>query len=133
MKTFLASIVITLVGVFGVDYFSHLLLSSPMETLPYFFTKAALYVIFSFIFLSTANLSQHEFRKVILAGVGVALIWGAYYNVLPEIFHYYPFGIALYGLTFLGMGIIGTGLAFGLVHTVAFVAGYYVSKLSTEK
>ena len=129
MKKILASLVISAVGVFGVDYFSHLVFSSPMETLPYFWAKATLYFVFSLIFLSVTRREKHEFRAVLLGGITVALIWGAYYNILPELFNYYPFGIALYGLTFLGMGLCGTGLAFGIVHTLAFVGGYYVSKI----
>ena len=126
---FLKSICIAAVGVFGVDYFSHLLFSSPMETVPYFLAKASLYLVFSLFFLAYIDVRKHQFGKVVLGGITVALTWGAYYNVLPELFHYYPFGIALYGLTFLGMGLFGTGLAFGIVHTAAFVVGYYASKL----
>jgi hypothetical protein len=55
-------------------------------------------------------------------------LWGIYYNILPPIFDYYPFGIALAGLCFLGMGLFGTGLAFGTIHTVAFIGGYYSAK-----
>lgn len=128
MKKILASAVISDVGVFGVDYVSHLLFSSPMETLPYFWAKAMLYFAFSLIFLSLVKQDRRTFKNAVIAGIVVALIWGAYYNILPEIFHYYPFGLALYGLTFLGMGLLGTGLAFGIVHTLAFVSGYYVAQ-----
>jgi hypothetical protein len=133
MKTVITAFIIAAVGVFGVDYFSHLFLSSPMETLPYFWTKAALYFTFSLIFFSFTHRDNKEFKKVLIGGIAVALIWGAYYNILPTLFHYYPFGIALYGLTFLGMGLLGTGLAFGIVHTLAFIVGYYVAKFLTEK
>lgn len=128
MKTVARSLLIAIVGVFGIDYFSHLLFSNPMETLPYFLAKMALYFVFSLIFLSLFNLAEKEFMKVTFAGVTVALLWGAYYNILPTIFDYYPFGISLRGLTFLGMGLFGTGLAFGIVHTLAFIGGYYASK-----
>jgi len=128
-KILLRSSLITIVGVLVIDYFSHLLFSNPMETGPYFLAKLALYLIFSFLFLSLINLGRHKFIKVALAGMIVALIWGAYYNVLPILFDYYPFGIPLAGLTFLRMGTLGTGLAFGIVHTLAFVGGYYFSGL----
>ena len=41
LKIFVGSIIISAVGVFIVDYFSHLLFSDPMETIPYFFAKVA--------------------------------------------------------------------------------------------
>ena len=129
LRIFIASLLISVIGVFVIDYFSHLLFSSPMETLGYFFGKMALYFIFSIIFLAVFNLRKGEFVKVIIAGIVVSLIWGAYYNVLPLIFDYYPFGISLDGLTFLGMGLFGTGVAFGIVHTLAFIGGYYASKI----
>jgi hypothetical protein len=129
MRTVLRALVIAAVGVCGIDYFSHLLFSSPMETAPYFWSKATLYFAFSLVFLASTRRDTHEFRTVLLAGIAVALMWGTYYNILPEFFHYYPFGIALYGLTFLGLGLFGTGLAFGTVHALAFVGGYYASKL----
>lgn len=119
--------IIAVVGVFGVDYFSHLLFSDPMETVPYFVSKFILYLFFSIVFLSLFKLQKHEFGTVAGAGVVVASLWGMYYNVLPLLFGYYPFGIPLQGLTFLGMGLLGTGIAFGIVHTLAFVAGYYVT------
>ena len=128
IKIAISSLIISIVGVFGVDYFSHLLFSNPMETVPYFFAKAAAYFIFSTIFLSVLNLEKNEFIKVATGGIVVASLWGMYYNVFPLLFDYYPFGISLSGLTFLGMGLFGTGLAFGIVHTLAFVGGYYFSK-----
>ncbi len=75
------------------------------------------------------KLHKSEFPKVLLGGIVVSLLWGTYYNILPALFDFYPFGIPLEGLTFLGMGLLGTGLAFGTVHTVAFIGGYYTSKL----
>ena len=124
---------ISVVGVFVVDYFSHLLFSDPMETLPYFMAKSGLYFAFSVVFLFVFNLEKKEFLKVLIAGISVSLLWGMYYNILPAIFDYYPFGISLRGLTFLGMGLFGTGLAFGTVHTLAFIGGYYSSKFSLKK
>ncbi len=129
MKTALRSLIISVVGVFVIDYFSHLLFSSPMETIAYFLAKLGLYIVFSILFLSLINLEKSEFGKVVAGGVAVSLTWGAYYNILPAIFHYYPFGIALHGLTFLGLGLFGTGLAFGIVHTLAFIGGYYATKV----
>jgi len=128
MRKVIMAVIISAVGVFVIDYFFHLLFSEPMETPAYFLAKMALFLLFSIIFLNVFNLENRELKKVILAGITVSLIWGAYYNILPEIFDYYPFGIPLQGLTFLGMGILGTGIAFGTVHTAAFVGGYYFSK-----
>lgn len=127
-KIILSSLSVSVVGVFVVDYFSHLLFSSPMETIPYFWAKATVYFVFSLIFLSVVQLEKNEFIKVAAGGVIVASLWGMYYNVFPLIFDYYPYGISLSGLTFLGMGILGTGIAFGIVHALAFVGGYYLSK-----
>lgn len=128
-KIVISSLMISIIGVFVVDYFSHLFFSNPMETIGYFIAKMVLYFIFSIAFLLIFNLKKYEFVKVLVAGIIVALIWGAYYNILPIVFNYSPFGIALRGLTFLGMGILGTGLAFGIVHALAFLGGYYITKL----
>ena len=134
IKIVLNSLMISVIGVFGIDYLSHLLFSNPMETLPYFLAKTTLYFVFSIIFLSFIDSDAKGFLRVLLAGISVSLLWGFYYNILPvimdKIFNidFYPFGIALFGLSFLGMGILGTGLAFGIVHTLAFVGGYYISK-----
>ncbi len=129
MKRLVRSLLIAAIGVFVIDYFSHLLFSSPMETLPYFLGKMTLYFIFSIIFLSVIDLSVKETTKVIIGGVTVALLWGTYYNILPALIPgFYPFGIPLRYLSFLGMGLFGTGLAFGIVHTLAFVGGYYATR-----
>lgn len=133
IKIAISSVLISVVGVFVIDYFSHLLFSNPMETVPYFMAKSAVYFLFSIIFLSIFNLEKREFVKVLIAGIAVSLLWGAYYNILPAIFDYYPFGISLRGLTFLGMGLFGTGLAFGTVHTLAFMGGYYSAKVALKK
>ncbi len=127
-RILVSSLIITIIGVFVVDYFSHLFFSNPMETVPYFFAKAALFLIYSFLFLSIIDVKKKEFVKVLIGGVVVAAIWGAYYNVFPAVFGYYPFGMSLAGLSFLGMGILGTGIAFGIVHALAFVVGYYASR-----
>ena len=129
IKIAINSLLISIIGVFVIDYFSHLLFSNPMETVPYFIAKATVYFIFSIIFLSVINLEKNEFIKVAIGGIVVASLWGMYYNVFPSLLNYYPFGIALRGLTFLGMGLFGTGLAFGTIHTFAFVGGYDCSKL----
>ena len=133
LKITLNSLLIAGIGVFVIDYFSHLFFSDPMETLPYFLAKMALYVIFSFLFLLIFRLTKKELLKVIVSGIVVSLIWGTYYNILPTLFDFYPFGIPLRGLTFLGMGLLGTGLAFGTVHTLAFIGGYYASKFILKK
>lgn len=69
IKIAFGSILISIIGVFIIDYFSHLLLSSPMETLSYFMAKSTLYFIFSIIFLSIFNLKEKEFIKVSAVGV----------------------------------------------------------------
>ncbi len=79
--------------------------------------------------MDVLNLEKNEFIKVAIGGIVVASLWGMYYNVFPLLFDYNPFGISLRGLTFLGMGLFGTGLAFGTIHTLAFIGGYYFSKL----
>ncbi len=132
IKIVISSLLISIIGVFVIDYFFHLLFSSPMETLPYFMAKTTVYFLFSIMFLSIFNLEKNEFIKVIIAGVIVSSLWGMYYNILPSIFDYYPFGISLAGLTFLGMGLLGTGLAFGSIHALAFIGGYYSSKFMLE-
>ncbi len=132
-KILISSLFISIIGVFIVDYFSHLLFSDPMETTGYFIGKMIFYFIFSMIFLSVFNLQKKEFIKILFGGIVVASLWGMYYNVFPLIFDYYPAGISLNGLTFLGMGTFGTGLAFGIIHTLAFVIGFYLTKLLFKK
>jgi len=132
-KIVLGAVIISLVAVYGVDYFSHLLFSSPMETIPYFIAKFVLYLVFSMLFLYFIDVSKKEFGKVIIGGIIVASIFGIYYNIFPLIFDFYPAGIALSGLTFLGMGLLGTGLAFGIVHTLSFMGGYYLNKVILKK
>jgi hypothetical protein len=129
LKIIVNAILLAIIGVWGVDYIFHLFFSSPMETPAYFMAKMTLYLVGAVIFLSFFNLSKHQFFKVLTAGFIIASLWGTYYNVLPVLFDFYPFGIPLNGLSFLGMGILGTGLAFGLVHIAAFVVGYYLSQL----
>ena len=128
-KIIINSLIISFVGVFIVDYFSHLLFSNPMETTGYFLGKMTLYFVLSVIFFLFSKLDKIRFIKVVIAGIIVALIWGTYYNILPSLFDFYPIGIALNGISFLDMGLWGTGLAFGIVHTFAFVVGYYVNIL----
>lgn len=128
LRIFLSSLIISFVGVFVIDYFAHLLFSNPMETAGYFWAKATTFFVFSLIFLKYVDLSRHELRKVVIGGIVVASLWGMYYNILPALFDYYPYGIALNGLSFLGMGLFGTGLAFGIVHTCAFTLGYYTNR-----
>lgn len=139
MKILIKSILLSAIGVFVIDYFSHLLFSNPMETVPYFLAKLTLYILFSILFFSFIDTHTKEFIKVAFAGIAVSLLWGFYYNILPIIMEkfftidFYPFGIPLQGLTFLGMGLFATGLAFGIVHTFAFIGGYYSSKFLMKK
>src|SRR5258706_8190047 len=133
LKIITRPLLLSVVGVFVIDYFSHLLFSNPMETLGYFLGKLTLYFIFSIVFLSYIKLEKKEFVKVLVGGVIVASLWGTYYNILPALFDFYPVGIALKGISFWGMGILGTGLAFGIVHTLAFVGGYYATKRIFKK
>lgn len=139
LKILIQSVLIGVIGVYGIDYFSHLFFSDPMETIPYFLAKMVWYIIFSIFFLTFIDSKKYEFRKVLIAGIIVASIWGMYYNVFPYFMDhffnidFYPFGIPLIGLTFLGMGLFGTGVAFGIVHTVAFIGGYYSSQFILKK
>ncbi|MFA6973424.1 MAG: hypothetical protein WC238_01615 [Parcubacteria group bacterium] len=133
LKIALKASIITAVGVYVVDYFSHLLFSDPMETLPYFMAKATWYFVFSVVFLSVLNLDKRETIKVIIGAIIVASVWGAYYNILPALFDFYPFGLTLSGINFLGMGILGSGVAFGSVHIFAFIGGYYATKFIAAK
>ena len=128
LKIAIESILIAVIGVFVIDYFSHKFFSNPMETISYFIAKVVFYIIFSFLFLFI-ELKRKKFIKLLIGGIIVASLWGIYYNILPTLFDYYPFGISLEGLTFLGMGILGTGMAFGIVHILAFIGGYYTSNL----
>ncbi len=133
IKVIVSALSISVIGVYIIDYFSHLLFSEPMETTGYFLGKFTVFFVFSILFLSYINLTKREFKKVLIGGIVVASIWGSYYNVLPILFDYYPAGIALNGLTFLNMGLFGTGVAFGIVHTTAFVGGYYLTKVMFKK
>lgn len=128
VKIIIKALIISIIGVLVIDYFFHLFFSNPMETPTYFMAKMTLYFLFSIVFLYFFKAGKNEFYKVVIAGIVVASLWGIYYNILPAIFGYYPFGIPLAGLTFLGMGLFGTGVAFGTVHTLAFIGGYYASK-----
>jgi hypothetical protein len=128
LKIIINSILLAIIGVWGVDYIFHFLFSSPMETQAYFMAKMTLYLLGGVIFLSFFNLNKHRFLKVLSVGIVIASLWGIYYNILPILFDFYPFGIPLNGLSFLGMGILGTGLSFGIVHVAAFVCGYYLSQ-----
>jgi len=127
-KIIINAVLLAVIGVMGIDYISHLLFSNPMETPAYFLAKMTLYFVCAVIFLSFFNLNKRQFLKVLIASIIVASMWGIYYNILPVLFDFYPFGIPLAGLSFLGMGLLGTGLAFGIVHTVAFMGGYYISR-----
>lgn len=129
LKIVINSILLAIIGVWGIDYIFHLLFSNPMETQAYFLAKMTLYLIGAVLFLSLFNLNKHQFLKVLTASIVVASCWGIYYNILPVLFDFYPFGIPLNGLSFLGMGILGTGLSFGIVHMAAFIGGYYLSQL----
>ena len=91
-----------------------------METLPYFMAKWP-FILYSQFFLSIFNLKR-ELVKVL-----VVIFFRQW------CFDYYPFGISLRGLTFLGMGLFGTGLAFGTVHALAFMGGYYSAKIVLKK
>lgn len=131
--TGLHSLLISVVGVFVIDYFFHLFLSDPMETQGYFIVKMIVYFLFSVVFLLLFNVQKNEFVKVCVAAVVLSSLWGMYYNVFPILLNYYPAGIVLNGLTFLGMGLWGTGIAFGMVHILAFVGGYYSGKALLKK
>jgi len=50
VKIATSSLIISIIGVFGIDYFSHLLFSNPMETVPYFIAKATVISYFRLYF-----------------------------------------------------------------------------------
>ena len=130
LKIFAKSLIIAIIGVFNIDYFSHLLFSSPMETFSYFVFKAFFYFVFSLLFFYFIDLRKHEIQNVIFGGIIVAGLFGLYYNVLPIFtYGYLPYGISLKYISFLGFGNFITGLFFGIVHTLSFIGGYYVSKI----
>ena len=127
LKAFLKSIIISMVGVLGIDLLTHTFLSTPNETFGYFAIKFILFLVFSFIFLLIFK--KPSFYKVAIGGIIVSLIFGFYYNILPLLTGYSTYGISLRDISFLGAGIFLTGLAFGIVHTLAFVVGFYSSKI----
>jgi len=131
LKLIINSLLIAAIGVFVIDYFSHLFFSTPMETRGYFFVKAAFFFIFSLFFLRKEFVFKRfntRFKNALFGGFVLASLFGIYYNIFPY-FGFKTYGISLYGLSFLNMGLFGTGLAFGIVHTLGFVVGYYISKL----
>lgn len=118
-----------LISLFAImfDALFHFIFSKPFESLPYFGAKFVVYSIFALLFLLIIR--KITFLKSFIAGVIVASLWGTYYNILPPILHYSPFGIPLYGLSVLGeSNLLIVGLFFGVVHTFAFVVGVYASK-----
>jgi len=110
------------------DYLVHLTLTAPMETISYFLTKFVVFFIFSVIFLSIIR--KLTILKIVIGGIIVASIWGFYYNILPVLFDYTPYGIPLSELSFLGTGLILTGLFFGITHTLGFIIGGLTIKLT---
>ena len=68
LKIVLRALTIAVVGVFGIDYFSHLFFSNPMETTPYFLAKMFLFAVFAIVFLSFFKLRKDEFTKVLIGG-----------------------------------------------------------------
>lgn len=130
LKYLIQSFLIAIIGVIVIDLPSHFFFSSPMETLGYFLMKMSYYFAFSYIFLIFIDLKpKKELIKVLVAGVIISTFWGIYYNIIPMIFGFTPFGIPLSSISFLGTSIFLTGLAFGLIHIFAFVIAYYLSKL----
>ena len=126
-KILIQSLIISVIAVFLIDYFAHLFLSIPMETIPYFLIKFLLYFVFAFIFLMIFR--KAKFYQVALGGILVGLFFGFYYNILPLFTTNYPiYGIPLSEISFLGRGIFLTGLAFGIIHTLGFLVGFYASK-----
>jgi hypothetical protein len=118
-----------LISLFAImfDALFHFIFSHPFESLPYFVAKFVVYSIFAFFFLLV--IKKITFLKTFVAGIIVASLWGTYYNILPPILHYSPFGIPLYGLSVLGSSnLLLVGLFFGLVHTFGFVVGVYLSR-----
>lgn len=120
-RTIKKSLISSFIAVFIIDLIGHFLLSTPAETYSYFLAKFIFYFIFTLIFL--AKIDKIRIKNSIIGGLIIASIWGIYYNVLPVIFNYIPLGIPLSEISFLGMGILGSGIAFGLLHIIGFVGG----------
>ena len=111
------------------DYIIHRTLTSPMETTGYFIAKFLFFFALAIIILTFyPRKGTREFRYVIITGIVVALLWGAYYNILPALIGYTPFGIPLIGLTFLNYTGFMSGLLFGATHVAAWMIGYYTAK-----
>lgn len=116
----LASLVTALIAVFLIDFPFHYLISSPQEEISYYLMKFAVYFLYSVIFFKFYKITK---RSLIIASLIVSLVWGAYYNVLPSILGYSPYGIALTGISVLGRGVFVSGLLFGLIHMLAYYVG----------
>lgn len=126
-EIFLYPLIVAGVAVLIIDLPTHFFLTSPNETFSYFFTKFIVYYIYSSVFL---NFFKLKFLNIAIGGAIIATLWGIYYNILPLLFDYTPYGIALNGIAFLGItNYLITGLLFGLTHTIGFIAGVYGVKL----
>ena len=64
VTSLLRSLIIAIIGVFVIDYFSHLLFSSPMETIDYFLAKTVLYFIFSFVAFLVFSFQKKELEPI---------------------------------------------------------------------
>jgi len=127
LRIFFKSLIISIFAVFLFDLPLHYFFSVPMETVGYFLIKFSLYFIFAFVFLLVFK--KAKFYEVLGGGIVVALIWGAYYNLIPAFTNYSVVGIPLSEISFLGRGIFLTGSSFGIIHTLGFIIGFYVSKI----
>ncbi len=123
---FLGALLIAVIAVFVWDLLIHLFFSEPFETIGYFLGKFTLYFVFSFFFL--AFFKKPKFLGVLIFAVATAGIWGIYYNILPLITGFVPFGIPLSEIIVLNVqNIFFSGFFFGIVHWIGFIMGYYVT------
>lgn len=124
----LASLTTALLAII-LDFFIHLTLTIEMENAGYFGTKFILFFIVAFIFFL---LFKPTFFKIIILAIIASGLFGIYYNILPAIFDFTPFGIPLSELRFIGLeesGIILTGFLFGLTHIISVIIGASVGSL----
>lgn len=127
VKILIKALILAAIAVFLVDLLGHIFFVDKLETADYFLAKFSLYFIFSIIFLAFFKL---RFLTIAIGGVIVASLFGIYYNVLPPILNYVPFGIPLDELSFLGFdSLFINGILFGTLHVLAFITGAFTIKL----
>lgn len=125
-KVFWGALIISIIGIV-IDIIVHTFLTTPNETTAYFITKFVFFFIASLIFLSVY--SKQSYIQIIITGILVSALWGAYYNVFPSILGYVPYGIALSGVKFnFTDNNFLSGLLFGITHAGGFIIGALANK-----